>query len=241
MNRRLVAVCAALALAIGFSGHARADTAPEAPAAEHSEHGEASHGEEEPEPEFNWAYGFLGEKDGVEPSVAYRPKGMPAPFLANIINAAILFGIIVVAGKKPVVDGLKKRKERIVLGMEEAGKMKADAERQLAQYEERLKHLDSEIDRIRKDMRESAEAERQRILVEAKERRDRMERDAKLLVEQELKAAREALMHETVAAAMKSAEEIIAKEIGVADHDRLAGDYLATLQKASLGSEASSR
>jgi F-type H+-transporting ATPase subunit b len=166
---------------------------------------------------------------------------MPAPFLANIINAAILFGIVIVAGKKPVIEGLKKRKERIVQGMEEAGKMKAEAEKQLGEYEERLKHLDSEIARIKKDMRESAEAERHRILAEAKDRRERMERDAKLLVDQEMKAAREALMHETVAAAMKSAEEIIAKELVGADHDRLAGDYLATLQKAPLGNEARGR
>src|SRR5205807_2137830 len=80
---------------------------------------ETAEGEEHEAP-FNWAYGFLGEREGVEPSIAYRPKGMPPPFLANIINAAILFSIIVVAAKKPVAEGLKKRKERIVLGMEEA-------------------------------------------------------------------------------------------------------------------------
>src|SRR5437868_15039215 len=127
---------------------------------------------------------------------------MAPPFLANIINAAVLFTIIIVAGKKPIAEGLRKRKERIVQGMDEAGRMKAEAEKRLAEYEEKLKHIDTEVARIRSEMREAAELERRRVLAEAKERRDRMERDAKLLVEQETKAAREPLARETGAAAM---------------------------------------
>jgi F-type H+-transporting ATPase subunit b len=217
-------------VALSISAPAAARGEPEVAAhAEQAEH--AEHGEEEHEQEFNWANGFLGEKDGVEPSLAYRPKGTPPPFLANILNAALLFTILVTFGKKPVADGLKKRKERIVQGMEEAGKMKADAAVRLAEYEKKLEHLDSEIERIKREMHEAAQIERNRILSEAKERRDRMERDARLLVEQELKAAREALLRETVATAMRSAEELIAKELGAADQDRLAKEYLEGLRK----------
>jgi F-type H+-transporting ATPase subunit b len=220
----------ALALSISVPAAARAQE-PETPAGheEGAEHGQ--HEEEEHESPFNWAYGFLGEKDGEEPSLAYRPKGMAPPFLANIFNAALLFTLIGVLGKKPIQEGLKKRKERIVHGMQEAGKMKDDAAVRLAEYEEKLKHLDDEIERIKREMRDAAEIERRHILTEAKERRDRMERDAKLLVEQELKAARESLVKETVAAAMRSAEQLVAKELAQADHDRLAKDYLDGLRQ----------
>ena len=191
-------------------------------------------GEHGDDAEFNWAYGFVGEKDGVEPSLLYRPKGMAPPFLANVINAAILFTIIVSAGKKPIAEALKKRKERLVGSMEEAAKMKAESETSLAEHEKKLAHLDEEVERIRREMRESAEAERQRILTEAKERRERMERDANLLIEQERKAARETLMRETVASAVRSAEEILAKQLGVADHDRIARDFLETVKRAPI-------
>lgn len=198
-----------------------------------AEHAQAA-GEHEEHQEFNWAYGFLGEREGVKPSLAYRPVGMPAPFLANVINAVVLFGMLIGFGRKPVAEALRERKERIVAGMEEAAKMKAEAAEQLAKYEEKLHRIDEEIERIRREMREAAEMEQRRILSEARERRERMERDAKLLVEQELKGAREMLVRETVAAALKSAEEILAKQLGPADHDRMATEYLDLVQKAPI-------
>jgi F-type H+-transporting ATPase subunit b len=236
--RSLVALVALAALfSVCAPGLAAAGEGEEntAHGAEHGEHGEASaeHGDDTP---FNWAYGFVGEKDGEEPSLLYRPKGMAPPFLANVINFAILVTIIVSAGRKPIAEGLKKRKDRLVGSMEEAAKMKADSETSLAQYEKKLAHLDEEIERIRREMRESAEAERQRILTEAKERRERMERDAKVLIEQELKAAREILIRETVASAMKSAEELLAKQLGAADQDRIARDFLETVKTAPITS-----
>jgi len=230
----LLAALAALALVSPVSA------SPPAEGAGHEQqgpdpHAAGGHGDDHGMAHFNWAYGFVDEKDDVEPSLLYRPKGMPRPFLANVINAVVLFGIIYGVGKKPIAEALKKRKERIVAGMEEAGKMKADAAKTLAQYEEKLQHLDQEVARIKQEMREAAEAERKRIVAETKERRERMERDAKLLVEQELKAAREALMRETVAGAVRSAEDILAKQLGSADHDRLAREYLEGMQKVTLG------
>jgi F-type H+-transporting ATPase subunit b len=229
---------AALAAALGsllFLAEARAARADQpqpsgtevAAEAEAREHG----GGEEHESEFNWAYGFLGEKEGVEPSLLYRPKGMPSPFLANLVNAGILYTILIVAGRKPLADGLRKRKERLVAAIDEATRMKEEAAKRLAEYEDKIKHLDAEVERIRAEMREAAEIERRHILSEAKERRERMERDAKLLIEQEVKAAREALMRETVAAAVKSAEDILQKQLSAADQDRLATDYLGLIQK----------
>jgi F0F1-type ATP synthase membrane subunit b/b' len=227
-----------IVLALAFAASApRVANAQETPAKVEQEKSEGrAEGEHEEgeEGQFNWAYGFLGEKEGVEPSIAYRPKGMAPPFLANIINAAVLFTIIIAAGKKPIAEGLRKRKERIVQGMEDAGRMKADAEKRLAEYEEKLKHIDAEVARIRTEMREAADLERRRVLAEAKERRERMERDAHLLVDQETKAARETLAKETVEAAMRSAEELITRSLGPADHEKLANEYFDTVRRAPL-------
>jgi F-type H+-transporting ATPase subunit b len=234
--RRAFVLLLALGLVAAAPRAARADEEPEGTVAhaERLQH-DAEH-EEAEETEFNWAYGFVGEKEGVEPSLLYRPKGMPPPFLANVINALVLFSIIVVAGKKPITLGLRKRKERIVQGMEEAGRMKAEAAKRLAEYEEKLKHIDREIERVRAEMRDAAQAERRRVLTEAKERRERMERDARLLVEQETKAARETLARETVAAAVKSAQELIARSLAPADHERMGVEFFETVRRAPLGS-----
>lgn len=180
--------------------------------------------------EYNWYYGFLGEKEGAEPSILFRPKGMPVPFGAMLLNSAILYYLLVRFAKKPISDALKSRKSTILRGMEEAGKMKSDAEARLADYEQKLATIDEEIERVRAEMRSAGQAERARILAEAKEKRARMERDAETLISQELKAARETLLADTAQGAIRSAEKALLAKLGAADQTRLAEEYLSTLK-----------
>jgi F-type H+-transporting ATPase subunit b len=215
--------------------HAEDAHAEDAHAEEGHAEGHAAHGGHEHAPTFddiNWAYGFLGEKDGVEPGLLWRPKGMPVPLGALLLNAAILYLLLFKFGKKPIADGLRARKLGIMKGMEDAAKMKAEAEASLAKYQKKLDDIDDEVARIKRDMKEAGEAESARILSEAKERRARLERDARTLIEQELKAAREELMRETVYAAVKSAEATLLAKIGDADHQRLGDEFLASVKSA---------
>ena len=233
MKAARLTAAAALALASVYWVSAATAHDEEPQGSAEQEAASSGHGEEEHEGgEINWAYGFLGEKEGVAPDLLYRPKGMPPPFLANLANAGLLFAVLVTFGRKPIAEGLKQRKRRIVAGMEEAARMKAEAQTELAQYEDKLKRLDQEVERIKTAMRESAELERRRVLAEAKERRERMERDAHLLVEQESKAARDALVRETVMGALASAEEMLATHMTQADHDRLTGEYADSIGRA---------
>jgi F-type H+-transporting ATPase subunit b len=111
--------------------------------------------------------------------------------------------------------------------------MRREAEDRLEDYEHKLDRIDQELDEAKSQMRELAEVERERVLAEAKERRERMEREAKVLVDQELKAAREQLFRETVKTALHSSEESVKREIGPADHERIAEEYLGTLRQAA--------
>lgn len=183
--------------------------------------------------DYNWFYGFLGEKDDVEPSILWRPKGTPVPFGAMLLNSAILYWLLVRFAKKPVSEALKSRKQTILRGMEEAGQMKKDAEGQLADYEQKLANIDQEIERVRQDMRSSGQSERKRILAEAKEKRIRMERDAQTLIGQEFKAAREGLLAEMSRNALRSAENTLRSRVTAADQDRLAEQYLAGIKNAA--------
>lgn len=250
MKRFSRAVCCALvggALALASPALAEEHAPPaEAPApgakvepsghgeTPNTEHGHAEHGHDHA-PTFddiNWAYGFLGEKAGVEPSLLWRPQGMPVPLGALLLNAAILYFLLFKFGKKPIGDGLRARKLGIMKGMEDAAKMKAEAEASLAKYQKKLDEIDEEVARIKREMKEAGEAERARILSEAKERRARLERDARTLIEQELKAAREILMRDTVRAAVKSAEATLSAKIGESDHQRLSEEFLASVKAA---------
>lgn len=206
-----------------------ADEHGHAGAGEHAagEHGAEEHGGSH---EINWIYGLLGEgAEGEEPTLLFRTPGMPVPLLAYLINSAILFTLLFKFGKKPVMDGLAKRREDIMRGMEEAAAMRREAMAQLEVHEAKLQKIEAEVTRIRTEMRQAAEAERAHILAEAKKRRERMERDAKQMIAHELKGAKEQLLEETVRTAMQRAEALLTQSASDADHERLAEEYLSSL------------
>jgi F-type H+-transporting ATPase subunit b len=187
--------------------------------------------------EINWYHGLIAERDGVEPSLLWREKGTPPPVLAMVFNTAILFYLIGKYGAPKMSEALKKRKVGIMQGMNEAQKMKEDAEDRLAEYEEKLKHIGDEIERVKREMREAGEAERVRVLAEAKEKRVRLERDALLLIDQELNAARELLLRETVRSAVSSAQDLLTRNVSVNDQHRLTDEYIKGVSTA-LGSKS---
>jgi F-type H+-transporting ATPase subunit b len=218
-------------------GHSEAVEHAEA-AGEHAAapegHGEGHGGGHAPTfDDVNWYYGVLGERDGVEPSLLYRPTGMPVPFAALLFNSAILFYLLYRMLGQGISDGLKNRKQTLLRGMEEAAKMRREAEEQLKGYELKLERIEDEVERVKHEMVQAGEAERKRVLAEARERRTRMERDAHQLVEQELKAVRDRLLRETVESAVRSATEALQNKLSPADQQRLAEEYVSGLSRAA--------
>lgn len=200
------------------------------------EHGASEHGEGHHAPSFddvNWFYGFIGEDADVEPNLLWRKPGMPIPVGVLVLNTGILFFLIYKFGKQPIAKALKDRRAGIVKGIEEAAKMKAEAEASFLAYEQKLQQIDAQIERVRREMREMGEAERERILEEARERRQRMEREAKVLIDQEIKAARERLHREVVENAFRTALTTLEKQVTSADHQRIGQAYITTVAQAS--------
>lgn len=207
-----------------------------------SAHGAAGHAEAPPTlDQINWFYGFVGESDAGEPSLLYRPKGMPSPLLATFINWAIFVSLIVMLAKKQIPSALAKRKAGIVQGMNEAQKARDESAALLAEYENKLAKIDQDIERIKDEMRRAGEQERERILAEAVERRTRMERDARRLIETELEAAKETLRREIVQSAIASAKHTVESKLAASDQQRLFDEAMASLKKLparSLGERA---
>ncbi len=211
-------------------------------AGQHEATAKPDHDEEEVSfSDINWYHGLIGERDGVEPNLLWRPTGMPAPFLATVLNWLALMALIVVFAKKQLPAALKKRKASIVQGMDEAGRIKAQAEARLKELEEKLSHVDQEIERIVAEMQRASELDRERILREAEERRSRMERDAARLIETELEGAKEQLRREVVQAALEQASQEVDRQMTGQDQQRLFEEALGSLKKLpsnSLGGRA---
>lgn len=148
------------------------------------------------------------------------------PYAYLLINAAILFGIYYYYGKKPVVDGLQARHDTIAKELIEAAKIKADAEAKAKEYDEKLAHLGTELERIKADIIKAGEADRARIVKEAEEKAERMTKDAQFLLDQELKQLRNDMIAFTADAAIAAAEAVLKSKVSASDHERLSAEYL---------------
>ena len=111
-------------------------------------------------------------------------------------------------------------------GIREAARMKEEATRQFADCEARLAGMQERVDKARQEMRRVGELERERAVSEAKQRRERMEHEARRLVAQELEAARAELMGRVVRAAAARAERMLAAQVTAQDQRRLEDAYL---------------
>jgi len=214
---------------------------PEASGGHHEEEEyPPGHGPTEPPPPPNWWRGILMVNDDLAKSpnpvyqLLFREKDQPPPFLATLLNFGVLAFILYRFGRKPLAEALVKRKQAIMAEIDNATKLRDEAEARLHDYEDRLDRMEDTLAELQAEFAVSAEVEKKHVLAEAEERRVRMRRDAEFRIEQELKTARAELLQEAVANAVLAAEEILAKQVGASDLDRLAEDYLSSVG-AALG------
>jgi F-type H+-transporting ATPase subunit b len=160
------------------------------------------------------------------------PLNEPPPFLASLLNFAILVFVLARFGSKPLAEALLKRKEAIMAEIDTATRLKKDAETRLEEYEDKLENIEDKLAEVRAEYAAQAEIEKQHILAEAEERRVRMRRDAEFRIEQERKALREELLREAVANATAAAEALIKKQLSASDQDRMAASYLQSIGTA---------
>lgn len=257
MRPRLGPGAAALCLIVGsMAAPARGFAQPHEPAhvahapAAHGEahapaaHDESAHGAEHdenaPPPPVNWWHGLLGEKAGREPDLFFRAPGEPPPYLASLINFGILVFILVRYGRKPLASWLAKRKETITREIEDAEKMRREAEERLQQYEGRLARIGEELARIRREFREQGERDQERIVREARERQEQLRKDTELLLAEEDNKMRRELLAEVINEATRLATELLTRRLTLGDHDRFAEAFLLELRaKTPRGSGTS--
>ncbi len=160
--------------------------------------------------------------------VDFSDKEQP-PYLAALINFAILAFIYVYFGKAPIAAALQSRRQEVSKQIEEAQKIKREAEARSQQYATKLEALGTELATTEAGLAAAGTTEKARIVREAEEKAARMEKDAAFLIEQERKQLQADLQRETVAAALAAAEELLRTKLTLADQERVAEEFLATL------------
>jgi len=156
------------------------------------------------------------------------------------VNLVILFAVLVYFARKPLRAYFDKRRSDIQGQLQAAADQLATAEISYAKWQRRMIDLETELDQIRATSRQRAEAERERIIGDARASAERIQREATTAVELELRRAREILREEAARLAIELAGERLAREVTDADRDRLIDEFI-DLVAATSGSGTSLR
>ena len=154
------------------------------------------------------------------------PKGWVATDTYRVMNFAVLFIALFFLLKKPVSNALNARITGIKEQLEELEAKKAEAEKQLSEYNERLSLLGKEAEGLIQEYIKQGEEAKARIIEAAESTAVKLEEQAKKHIAHEFEQAKAELQGEIMQKALVKAEEIITAKINDEDQDRLVDEYL---------------
>jgi F-type H+-transporting ATPase subunit b len=128
--------------------------------------------------------------------------------------------------RKPVSQALDSRIKGIKDQLNELEAKKKDAEKELAEYSERLLHLEQEGEKIVEEYVRQGNEAKARILDEAKQTAGKLEEQARRNIEHEFKQAKIKLQQDILEKALVNAETLIKDNITIQDQDKLVDEYL---------------
>lgn len=150
--------------------------------------------------------------------------------LFQALNLALLLGVLVYFGRKPISEFFADRREGIASELSEASKLLGEAEQRNAELQRRLVDLGSEVDGIREVAAQRAEEEAERILADARASAERIRRDAQAAVAQELRRAQTELRDEAADLAMEIAARKLNEQVEDSDRERLVDEFITRIE-----------
>jgi F-type H+-transporting ATPase subunit b len=157
-------------------------------------------------------------------------KGWISTDWFRVMNFAVLVIVLVFLLRKPLSQALGARITGIKDQLEDLEARKAEAENQLAEYNEKLSRLEKESEKIVEDYIKQVNEAKARILKEAESAAEKLQIQARRNIEHEFKQAKLKLQEEIFESSLAKAEEIITGKISGEDQDRLVDEYLRKVE-----------
>jgi len=166
-------------------------------------------------------------------SVPGEEEPMSAPFIYMVLNFALLLGLLAWKGGPVFRKTAEDRHDQIKTALDEAARLRKQAQDKLTEYETRLKDADNEIKKMVDGMRADAEADKQRILDAAARQSAQMKKDAEQRIAAEIELARANLTREVTAAAAAATERLLRDKMQPADQQKLVASFIGDVQAAA--------
>lgn len=146
------------------------------------------------------------------------------------INFAILLWVLLKYGGAAIKQFIKGRHDEVKERVDTAERLISESEQLKTTYEQRLAGLDAEIETFKKTVVAEIEKEKNRILGEAQALAGRIEEQARLAYEQEMKEALAKVRAEITRQTLELAEQRVKDEFKKEDHDKLVDEFIDKLR-----------
>lgn len=160
--------------------------------------------------------------------------GPDRALLYSGINFVILVIVLFLLARKPAKAFFKNRALKLRTKLDDADKAHREARRQLEVIETRLKRIDAEKHELVRNFKSEAEAEKTKIIADARDYALKIEEDAKRIANHEVQKARQMIKEETVRLCDEIVHQKIKTEVTDADLDRLSARFVTEVQKAGV-------
>jgi F-type H+-transporting ATPase subunit b len=172
---------------------------------------------------FLWGVGAAWGSSSEHETAA---TGWEATDTYRIICFAVLAVALVIIIRKWVAPFFQVRIKDIRNQLEDLEARKEEAEKALAQYDERLALMEKEAQQIVESYIEQGKEAQARILAQAKASAEKLEANARRQIENAFERARAEVQEVILEKAMEKAEAAIRANITTDDQARLVDDYL---------------
>jgi F-type H+-transporting ATPase subunit b len=180
------------------------------------------------------------EHGGSEHGGAHHEPFNPKTFAFQLLNFALLVGVLGYFGGRAINRALANRHEQMKKDLDEAVQARAAAEARLKAHERRLANLEKEVTALRTSIKEEALAEEKRLLEAAEEKSRRIQDETRFLMDQEVKQAEIRFRTEIAAEAVQIAEQVVRQAVMPEDDARLGKSFIADLESGGKVVTASS-
>jgi F-type H+-transporting ATPase subunit b len=148
----------------------------------------------------------------------------------QVANTLLLVIVLVYFARKPVLHYLASRRDAIAKNLDGAAQLLAEASHRLEEWNRKAAGLDQEVAKIIAAARRAAEAERDRILADARVSADRIRHSATAAAARELQHARESLRDEAADLAVELAAKILREQVNESDRARLVDEFIERIE-----------
>lgn len=142
------------------------------------------------------------------------------------LNFALFVGLLVWKLRGPIVEYFRERTERIRDALAAGTKARAEAAALEAEIARDLAELPAVTQRIRADLRAAAEGERDSLIAQGRRTAERLRADAKLLADQEARAAMREVRREVADEAVREATALVRGALGPDDQARFVREFV---------------